>query len=308
MLPAMSVLIAVALLVLVPAAGAKPKPKPKPNLVPHAKLIGTDYGFAGATVEVRVKETIENEGPGAAGPSVNELTLRHGSGESSLKDLTRNVPKLKKDARSSEVGTAKIAIPGDAKLGDYTAFLCADARNEVKEKNELDNCEEAGKFYIAKKQWTGTFAGGFDDSRTGVAETWGATDATFSFQKYMGSGILLYGVQATVIYEAGNQAGASSCAYSGTGVDGGVIGFLRIDYGKGEYTASVRSEAPPYTYPIFADCGDGPQFDHSGPDTAAVLEISTLTGGQKLPFGTDALSGSLPSAVEPDAHFTWDLK
>ena len=295
-------LIAIALLVLAPAASAKPKPKPKADLVvTHAKVFGTNYAFAGTTANIDLKDTVENEGAGTAGPSVNELTLRHA--DETFKDLTRKVPKLKKDERSSGRETVEITIPADAKLGEYTAILCADARDDVEEKHEL-NCKVAGEFYIAKKKWTGTFAGGFDD-KSGPAESWGATDANFAFQSYQGDGVFIYGVQATVVYEIASTGG--SCIYSGSGVDGGPIGFLRLDYRPAYYSALVRHHEE-FSYPIFEDCGDGPHLYSDGPLTAAVLEISKPGGGQPLPFGTTTLTGSQVAILEPNANFTWNLK
>lgn len=294
-------LIVIGLVVFVPAASAKPKPKPD-LVVTHAKVFGANYAFAGTTANIDVKDTVENEGPGTAGPSVNELTLSHG--EEHLEDLTRKVPKLKKDERSSGRETAQITIPADAKLGEYTAILCADARGDVKEKNELDNCEEAGKFYIAKKEWAGSFSGAFDDG-SGPAESWGVTDARFSFGTYQSPGDFIYNVHGTVVYEIASTGG--SCVYSGSGVDGSPLGFVRLNYAAAQYTGLVRSNQD-FSYPVFVDCGDGPVLDQTGPLTAGVLEISAASGGRALPFGTDALSGSQVGVQEPKANFTWSLK
>jgi hypothetical protein len=293
----LAVILGLASFAIAPAgAGARPKPKPDLALA-HARLLGRSYEFTGKRADIDVKDTTENSGHAAAGPTVNRLTLHH-KGAAALAAATRAVPKLRKGKSDSATGTARIDIPDDAEPGAYQVTLCADATDLENEEDEIDNCKGLGRIYLVKKRWGGSI-GGQSSPYPGVTETWRATDAKFDLESQPGEGSFVYGLsQGTVTYTDSGSFGG--CTYTGSGVDGGPRGTLRLAY-AGETYYGEAFTSPGFTYPIVLDC-NGSIFTTPGPIAGNVV-LGTNT--QPLPFGKTTLAGT---EAGPGATYNWNLK
>ncbi len=213
------------------------------------------------------------------------------------------MPKLEAGKDSAGVGKAEIGIPTGADLGVYQATLCADARNEVGEDKEGNNCEDAGKFYVVRKQWAGSFGGlATPFSLSGITESWNAADARFELDPNAVSndGLFVYKLkQATITYEDSGSFGG--CTYAGSGVEGSPSGILRLQYADEKYMGQANNRSG-FSYPVLVTCpGGGTYVGYPGP---AVIPPFTAPV-QNLPFGTTKLGGTYSG---PAATWGWSLR
>ena len=129
---------------VLPSALAKPKPNHKPDLaVKHADIQGKGFALIGRRADIEVKDTIENVGKAKAGPTVNEVRI-HGHGKH-FEHTSRAVPAIEPGKENEGKGTARIDIPDNAEPGKYAITLCADAKDQENEEDELDNCKTLGR-------------------------------------------------------------------------------------------------------------------------------------------------------------------
>lgn len=298
-----------ALLVLIAGAGLHVVPAESAKLKPDLSLINSGlignrsrYAFAGATANIRVFDIVKNTGKAIAGRSKIELALYHGRHR--LEAITRTVGVLDPGEVSKANVTVSIDIPSDAKLGEYEVQVCVDARDQVNELDEFDNCDDhIGQFYIARKEWSGSFSGSYD--RRGLpVEEWSTTDAHFKFQEYTNPGKFQYEITyATLVFKTSGSDGA--CTWTGSGIETNPVGQLDLRYHEGTYEARVKN-APGFSYPIILEGEEGCSDAHDvhGPYAGADALVFL---NKPLPFGVDELGGVF-SAPGTATHYIWNLR
>jgi subtilase family serine protease len=96
-----------------------------------------------------VTDTTDNNGPGAAAPSITRYRLSLNSTIEATDPLltgTRAVPALASGARST--GTVAVTVPVSTPAGTYSLAACADDTAQVVEKNETNNCRRASTVVV----------------------------------------------------------------------------------------------------------------------------------------------------------------
>jgi CARDB len=250
----------------------------------------------------------KNKGDGAAGPSKTGVLLVPKNTRShapAFNRTSRAVPKLAPD--HSDPGAIVDSLLADLPLGAYKVEVCADVKDQVKERNENNNCKRTGNFYVIQESWRGSVNGvGAVGSASG-AETWNTLGAHFDLVKYHGGGQFEYAFTGTVDW---NDSGVTTggCDVSGHGetdfnqpADMG----LALDYFHGEYQALVHTEGF-YTItltpvPNSPYCNGGTAL---GPATRDILLIKKPAD---LKFDQNELKGSNPGDT-PLSTWKWDFK
>jgi hypothetical protein len=282
--------------------------KKLPDLVPtHAGIRGNDYAFVGKSFVTTVDRT-KNEGKGDVSRRTHtDFFLVHGDKKYLLTD--RFVPALK--TRESHFASARTAHAVNLPIGAYTVEVCVDAKNQVHESNEHNNCRTLpvpAHFFVIPETWFGSISG----IKTGAgdtAERWQSSDAAFDVDIKRGQGIFDYIFSGTVKWtESGSLGGG--CVLSGTGTrsytNDDSLGVLTIDYLHENYNATDFTDHGSQFFTITITCphgvstADGPSrpitFFNPTPDATPI----------PLPFGSTTLTGS-PSQMA-NVTWTWDLK
>ncbi|MFN8161736.1 MAG: CARDB domain-containing protein [Solirubrobacterales bacterium] len=285
-----------AALLLAPATSAKPKPRPDLVLL-NSDLAGSKhFAFAGETASIVVRDLVKNTGRAVAGKSKIELTLSHGPEKFS--GITRTVGKLSPGEKSKGTSTADIHIPSNAKLGAYEVHLCVDAREDVKEDDEVNNCDHRGQFYIGQRKWSGSFSGSDDDNAT----AWSTKDAVFKFERYVAPGEFFYEITAATVNFTTSGLDSNSCNNTGSGIETKPVGQLYLRYQDHDYSAGVGNK-PAFSYPIFFNCGGGTLMTQGPKAGEDPLEFVN----KPLGFGVDTLTGVYTSRGLHPRDYIWKL-
>jgi hypothetical protein len=287
----------------------------KPDLVvTQATKFGPAYAFHNHEVTLSSKDVTKNlkkpRHDATAGRSRTKMflvPLHSGQPNPARVGLgSRAVPKLAPD--HSDRGAASEGFDSSIlAFGAYKAKVCADARHQVKERNEDNNCTRAGYFYVVPFGWQGSLD---TDGVKGVgvaagaakAEKFHSSDGSLQFGRYLGGGIFLYDFYGTVEWkDSGVNSGG--CTVSGQGKK--TYGFtpgLRLDYLGGTYHGKVLAGGSFYTISITGGfpCGS----TAPGPATKEVLNI-----GDPMPllFDQEQLKGSFSTGEAEGATWRWDF-
>jgi hypothetical protein len=294
--------VLVALLLLPACADAAKGKKQKPDLVPTgARLVGPSFGLIGERPTSEVEDSTENKGEKRAGPSLTRITLRHGSIRHDVGD--RAVPGIRAGGRDG--GRSAITDIDILDPGEYKVIVCVDAKKDVDESNEKNNCGRVdADFYVSRESWTGSLSGVFPQSGD-VLEGWSSTDAGLVFDQYLGGGTFTYNFQGTVTWRTGGTD-AGGCSWSGGGshtfAPSSENGGLTLDLAAGQYRAGI-SAPPSFTYDVTVACPSG-TGQQKGP--VSPIFFSTAGGTKAFPFGTSSITGN---ASEPltGTNYVWNL-
>ena len=305
-----------------PAAAGKGKKRPKPDLVvKEAGLNGQPFGFSEEGNKITFSDWTKNVGKGDADRSVTSLVLIRPSG-TRQGATTRQIPKLKSGKSSN--GSSERDFLLEPPLGANKLQVCADWENEVKEKNEENNCLAVpGHYFVIERIWSGSVGGTTcvfptEDGACGpFTETFSSDNATFTFDQYLGDGVFNYTYRGVVFYL--DQGAAEDCKWSsgeGANSTGSGAGSLVLDYLTNRYNATASA---PSFYTISLECEDQPDQEFPGPYTPYFLQTSrqdegpSEIEGQPLPFGHAFIQGSFNGPIIGDlspatATWTWDLQ
>lgn len=131
------------LAVVAPGAAAARK---RPDLVVTA--VSTSETLVPTGARVRITETVKNRGRAIATASVTAYFLSKdgvAGGDIRMPGI-RKVTSLR--PRRASKGGARIMIPRSVAPGDYRVVVCADAKKQVAESNERNNCRVSGTLAI----------------------------------------------------------------------------------------------------------------------------------------------------------------
>lgn len=300
---------ALALVALAATAGpaeAKPnKQKPKlPDLVVEdPTLMGQPFGFVDSFPKLTWKDTTRNDGKAPAKASLTQVTLKGVSED--FDGPARNVDKLGVGEKSRKTSTGPVL---DAGIGAYAVQVCADAKEDVKEKNEKNNCRlllngpELVKYYLARKTWSGFLNGSNTIGGGSAQEYWESKDATLTFREFRASGDFVYGFSGTVTWrESGTDGGG--CTWSGEGTRTFThtqteLGELVLNVDTGIYEGSYGIDS--LFFPIHAQCGESSGFDSMGPKT-----FYFLSSGPQALASPPAITGTYSN---PPVSWNFELR
>ncbi len=291
--------ISLVLLASPAVAGAR---GPGPDLVVSAgKLSGDPFVFYGGAHQPKFAFTAvtANHGSVRAGPTETTVYLTHGGKRWRLAD--RAVPALAPGGKDR--GRAKPIREPRLPLGSYAVVLCANARKQVAEGNEANNCRKLpDPFYVISTGWNGSISG---TSTLGPLidsgpipgdhslEKWQATDLDFFFNEYKGDGVFDYElILGTVDYQDGG-IDAAGCRYSGGGTNRAAGGSFTADYSGDTYTGIVGMAE---FYEIQVSCPESSNLPLEGPAQTESLSTDVVgrqsVRGQSLLFGSFTVAGS----------------
>ena len=122
-----------------------------------------------------------------------------------------DVPELAPGKADSGGATGRIdGIP----YGAYSAEVCADFKNKIKELKEKNNCASVGNFYVIPISWSGSLSGS-SSAMGGVTETFKSDQATYTLAETPGDGRFRYAFTGPVTYTiAGTDS--QNCVWSGS--------------------------------------------------------------------------------------------
>jgi CARDB len=303
--------VVLAALLVVPAATAHAAKK-KPDLVVAAgKVEGDEYAFIGERFNVTATWATKNKGSGRAGRSLTRATFYHQPGGHIYRLGAQAVGRLGSDG-VDEIDDERPLNPNRLPAGGYAIRICADAKEDVNESNEGNNCGRVqakfSDFYSTYREWEGTVSGiGWGlggPTFSGMTESWTSrgtgADVAYTFTRYRSSGKFVWGMAGGAIkwtHQGSLGPGCSNVNGSGTFVlDPG--SRVAANYGRESYSAQAVAISGAQ-YPITSDCG----FGGTGP----VHPTALSTGMQRLPFDTGSLAGVAASEVDPGVNYSWDL-
>jgi hypothetical protein len=300
------------------AAAAQPAvagKKARPDLViVDGGLAGDDHAIPGEKNVLRLADETENRGYRAAGPSRTGVSFsapRPFDDEFSHDGFTRRVRKLK-----GFVGDASAKISRSPKLefrglppGAYRMTICADVRDQVKERNEKNNCLTVrdSHLFITKRTWAGTLGGTYSHGTGDLRDSWASSEASLHLADYLGDGRFFYHFGGTVTWTT-SGTDAAGCNWSGTGTEvftpSEEPGDVLLDLDAGEYQGSLTAGIE---YPTSAQCPGGSRSS-IGPDSTVFLSTTAdgARGPHPFPFGTEALAGT--SSLGSTAAWSWDFR
>jgi hypothetical protein len=293
---ALALACALPLALLVPPAVAKDsasKHKGKPDLVVESGRVGgKPFVFWGDRDVGPIVDTIENRGSGRAGPSLTRVYLEHGKSRYLLAD--RAVPGLRpgEHDRGEDSLSPKFHRPPP---GGYEVVICADAKDQVDEPEEQNNCKPVLKhFYVAVRSWRGSLSG----TATPVPswnERWQSSSSSFDYETYTGDGKFLYLFSGTVTW-SDHAVDNEGCTWTGAGEESfqhdQELGGLTIDYLNENFDSGGLLLPTGDHYDVTATCPDG----HNPPTQSGPLEhtfwLPSTGAPVGMPFGSKALPGS----------------
>lgn len=127
---------------MVGAVPAHAAPKKRPDLV--VKVLSVSPGEAGPGGVLRIKDTSANRGRKAARRSVTRYVLSKDRKLDRRDVRLRDRPVRKLKPRTRHASTVqRVRVPARTKPGTYWLLACADARRQVRESNERNNCRAA---------------------------------------------------------------------------------------------------------------------------------------------------------------------
>jgi hypothetical protein len=293
-----------------PADANRGKKKgPKPDLVVERRgtTAGQEYLFRNEDGRASFTDRTANVEKVTAGKSRTALVLIHAPEVDRTVVASRAVPKLKKEG--SDFGIGADTFGGNLPPGEYFAFVCADIKDDVKEKKEGNNCLALPeRVYIIARAWDGQLNGsGPTVAGDGVTETWSSSDASLRFVEYLGDGQFTYAFRGSVTYSI-SGTDSDGCAYSGSdtfNVSGeGEVGNLTLDHRREEYYGNAGVPLSSFTWTLV--CEGFSQDYLEGPLSwaQAFIDVNPQDDGvQPLPFGSRLLAGS--STDEFGSQFLW---
>jgi hypothetical protein len=312
-----AVLAAIPLALPAPPAVAKSRGRGPDLVIAGGKLSGDPFVFYGGSHQPSFSFTAitANHGTERAGPTRTTVYLTHGGKRWRLAD--RDVPPLAPGGRDR--GPAKAIHEPRLPLGGYAVMLCADARQQVAEGSEANNCRQLpDPFYVVTTGWDGS-AGGTaaigplinsgkipgDHS----LEKWQSTDLDFFFNEYKGDGRFEYEfIRGTFDYQDGGTD-AGGCRYSAGAGAKATGGYFVADYSSETYLSIVGMSR---FYEIRTSCPPdfSEEFTLEGPHESEALSTPILrpqrTDNQTLPFGVFKVAGSNED-TELAATWNWSL-
>jgi hypothetical protein len=281
--------------------------------VTNARVHGEErYAFQGQTDDTFFTFRTRNRGDVRANRSVTEVSLRHGATDYPLGQAP--TPPLAKDEAAELQHVPDIDDPPlrfNYPLGAYTMRVCADARDQVDEAVETNNCRtiqtpgsEPERFFVVRKVWKGRLSGVAQIHPQSVYETYRSGDAAFPeaaklvFDRQINTdGLFTYDFAGPVTYK--DSGSGSGCTFSGGDTQrfgpGGAnpIGTITLDYLRGRYSGQVGVNGSFYT--MHTQCGPFSGFDQGGP---AVQPTFLNVGDPKnLPFGATRLQDGYSTQV-----------
>lgn len=302
---------AIALITAGTAQASQSPERPLPDLVPTAgRLTGDPYMFLGKPYPGSWVGKVRNKGKASAGPTLTVVYIAPGRLQANVRARDALA-----DAATGRLGdgdeerTNAGALPPEADLkpGGYSVYVCADAKKQVPERNEDNNCRFVGdrgqRFYVAFERWTGSLRGaGPMIWGGGAREDWSSSSVALTFRGYTEPGYFGYGYSGPVIYVASGTT-SGGCTVSGGGTVFAGTGSLSIDYQEETYTALGFGTGNDYSYLL--DCG-GTVSPYPGAENYIFLSTDPVPGiPQPLPFGTRTLSNAFTD--EFGVNYTWDL-
>ncbi|WP_243056515.1 CARDB domain-containing protein [Nocardioides sp. SR21] len=151
----MGALVAATLPIMVPGQGAAAAPRRADLVVP---VVSKPPGVARAGSSFGVDATVSNTGTAAAGSSSLRFYLSKDrvQGAGDVVGGTVAVKSLQQRSRKAASGT--VAVPPKAS-GRYWVIVCADARKQVEESNEKNNCRTSKTPVDVDREIHGTLTG-----------------------------------------------------------------------------------------------------------------------------------------------------
>ncbi len=293
-----------------PTDRAQPR-APRPDLVPTAgRLTGDPYMFLGNRYPGSWRGTIKNKGTASAGSTLTVVYLAPGrlSANVRARDTLADDVTGRIDAGKNErVNAGALPPEADLKPGAYSVYVCADAKKQVEERNEDNNCRFVGergkRFYVAFERWTGSLRGaGPMIWGGGAREDWSSSNVAFTFRGYTDPGYFGYGYGGPVTYVASGTT-AGGCTVSGGGTVFAGTGSLSLDYEGETYSALGFGTGSDYDYLL--DCG-GTVSPYPGAENYVFISTDPVPGvPQPLPFGARSVSNGFTD--EFGVNYTWDL-
>jgi hypothetical protein len=283
----------------------------KPDLViAEARKVGPPYAFKGhdVTLSFRVKtRNVEKKGHDAySGSSFTRLFLLPSHSRNPA-PLTLNSLEigLTPPGGSTTLGVHQDISTDILALGSYKVKVCADWKNQVKERNEANNCMRVGNFYVVKQTWQGSVKGIAAFSNAAKSEKWSSSKARLDFGKYLGGGRFRYDFTGTVGW---NDSGVTTggCSFTGDGVrDFDHLSGPVLDYFDGSYQGKAVTTT--FFTVFLTPVPNSPYCTNSstvpGPTTR---EIFNIKEPQDLLFDQNELKGSTPGDT-PGAIWKWDF-
>jgi hypothetical protein len=250
---------------------------------------------------VTIRDTTENRGSGRASPSLTKVYLRHGTGWWLLAD--RAVGAL---PPGSESAGEDDVVPGNHHFppGVYSIVICADAKRQVAERNEHNNCRRVREqFYVAVRSWAGSLSGTALPQPAWTERWTGA--GSFDYDLYAGAGRFLYLFSGTVQW-FDSFTDSQGCRWGGSGEESFAhddqLGGLTIDYRHDLYESQGLLLPSSESYVVADSCGSA---STSGP-LEHTFWMPSLEGTVALAFGSTTLPGS-PNSVF-DTTYVWRLR
>jgi hypothetical protein len=304
-------LIAATALATAPPALAGKSKQARPDLVVVEGGM-EDFAVPGEENVVRFSDETENQGYRAAGPSRTGVSFEAPppfDDEFEHKGFSRPVRKIKGfvgDSSSKTSKSPKLEFDG-LPVGAYRVEICADVRDQVKERNEKNNCIAArdSRLYIVRRDWRGSLGGAYLRGSGDQRDTWTASNATLELADYEGAGRFAYHFSGTVHW-ATTGTDAAGCAWSGgvSEVFGGGAdpGDVLIDMDAGEYFGNLASTVE---YGTTGQCPSGPRSGF-GPEWVEFLSTAAGgAGGRPFSFGAEEMTGS---SSEGSTSWSWDFR
>ncbi len=307
----MGTAVLASLLILVSPAQAKPSDKDgkkQPDLT--AKSVSSDRPFI---VRGRPNETIElrsrteNRGKADAGASKTRYILKSTSSPVVVLRTFQGVPKL--DAGKEKDGKKKGALTGDeVAINEYQLTACADAKKQVDESNEKNNCRKGGIVTVVPWKLIGEVTGEYFLPLAGFTESWTANSVTF--ETTPGQTAPNYFPTTGLLDYVASGEDAFGCTYSGGGqipldpIEG--ILTLALDLNSYSVLGTLGMDRE-YTYTV--SCPNQDPGPSTGPSNREWLRTEVQPTGR---FGRfpDSLTGGV-QFFNPDGErltYTWNLR
>jgi hypothetical protein len=250
----------------------------------------------------------KNQGSRQARRTHTDFYLVHGDNRWLITD--RFVPALGPGESHFERTTSEHPI--DAPLGAYQIEVCVDAKNQVRESDEKNNCAilpRPSQFYVVAQTWSGSLSGVKTFSGQSM-ETWRSTNASFAFDLIQGNGLFNYVFSGTVKW-TDSGADDGGCIWSGTGTrtysNDDSLGVLTVDYRDGSFSSNDFTDWTPPFYTIDIACPLGGHSTTDGPGRPATFWNPSPDGTPvPMPFGSSSLPGS--PAQMANVTWTWNLQ
>src|SRR3954454_17349134 len=225
----------------------KPKPKPKPDLiVTQARkfdvyaIKGKSDTFSYRYVITNVKKKGHDAAAGRSRTGVRFVPANSRNRNPAPYPVGDRLAPGLRPGHSHTDAHSEILLTDFFPLGSYKVLVCADFKQNVKERDEENNCKRVGNFYVIQESWRGSVNGVGPADSAAKAEKWKTLGAHLDFAKHVGGGRFNYDFSGTVEWnDSGVTTGGCTASGHGEKTFDHVPGLV-LDYNRGIYGGNVH--------------------------------------------------------------------